>query len=295
MIVVMAATGRTGHRIVTELLQAGEPVRALGRASDRLSALAAAGAETLAGDPTDAAYLAAAFRGADVAYTLMPYGIDTRGYHALQQRQGEAIVQAVRDSGLRRVVALSSVGADLPSGTGVLVTMHRQEERLRALDGVDTLVLRAGAFFENLYGALGMIHATGFNGDAYAPDRPLPMIASRDIADHAARALRARDWRGFQVRELLGQRDIGYAEATRIIGERIGLPDLAYVRLDDAEAVDAMVQGGFSPELAQLYLELAHAVNDGRVRAHEPRAAANTTPTTLEAFADELAEAYRAM
>lgn len=61
------------------------------------------------------------------------------------------------------------------------------------------------------------------------------MIATRDIADVAARALRQRDWRGVVVRELLGERDLTFAEATRIIGARIGKPDLSYVQFPYAD------------------------------------------------------------
>ncbi|QWP76109.1 NAD(P)H-binding protein [Lysobacter sp. K5869] len=299
MYVVMGATGRTGHRIVHHLLQAGERVLALGRSESRLAPLAAAGAQVRAGEQTDPAFLAEAFRGATAAYTLLPYELSAPGYDAQQDRQGEAIVEALRRSGLREVVALSSLGADLAQGTGPIMSMRRQEQRLRAWAdedaGRNALALRAGAFMENFYGSLEVIKAFGFNGDAFDADYPLPMIAARDIADAAAGALLRRDWRGLSVRELLGERDLSYAQATRILGERIGLPELAYVRLEGGDALDALVQGGFAPDLAAQYVELAHTISAGRVRSLEGRNAGNTTATSFEAFAEELAQAYRAM
>jgi uncharacterized protein YbjT (DUF2867 family) len=45
MITVIGATGRTGSKITTRLLHAGEPVRAVGRSAGRLAELAGAGAE----------------------------------------------------------------------------------------------------------------------------------------------------------------------------------------------------------------------------------------------------------
>lgn len=295
MYVVMGATGRTGHRIVEQLLQAGAPVRALGRSRERLAPLAAAGAEIRAGDQADAGFLADAFKGADAAYTLLPYELGARGYDAAQDRQGEAIASALRRSGLRHCIALSSLGADLAVGTGPIMSMRRQEQRLRDIEGLNLLVLRAGAFMENFYGSLEVVRALGFNSDAFVADFAMPMIAARDIGDAAARALLARDWSGQVVRELLGQRDLGYAEATRILGQRIGLPDLAYVRVEGQEALDALIQGGFAPDLAALYVELAHTISAGKVRSLEGRNPGNTTPTSFEVFAEELAEAYRAM
>jgi len=83
------------------------------------------------------------------------------------------------------VVFLSSVGADQPSGTGVIESLYAQEDRLRRSPGTDVLVLRPGSFFENFYGALGLIKHQGINGDSVAPEIALPMIATRDIADVA--------------------------------------------------------------------------------------------------------------
>lgn len=292
MITVMGATGRIGTRITDRLLKAGQGVRALGRSERKLAELERAGADVRAGDAADSAYLASAFSGADAVYTLLPYDVQVADYHASQSRQGEAIVKAVRESGVPYVVFLSSVGADQPSATGPIASLHAQEERLRSLRGTNVLVLRPGSFFENFHEALGLIKHQGKNADSVEPDRAIPMIATRDIADTAAAALRARYWEGVVVRELLGPRDLSYSEATRILGERIGQPDLAYVQLPYTELAQALTQAGFSEDVALLYAELARAINEGRVRSREGRTPESTTPTRFEDFADELARAY---
>lgn len=288
MITVMAATGRVGKRITQRLLAQGESVRALGRSEDRLAALRNAGAQTLAGEAADAAFLGDAFRGADAVYTLLPYDPLETDYHAQQSRVGEAVVAAVRRSGVRHVVFLSSVGADQPAGTGMIESMHDQEERLRRLEGVHVRCLRPGPFFENLHGLAAMIRHEGFGGDAFAPDLPLPMIATRDIAEAATGMLGTRDWEGFTVRELLGPRDLSFAEATCTLGGRMGQPGLRYVQLPYADAVQALTQFGFSEKIAALEVEVARAANEGRIRSREGRTPENTTPTRFEDFADEL-------
>ncbi|MEO8351532.1 MAG: NAD(P)H-binding protein [Chthoniobacteraceae bacterium] len=294
IITVMGATGRIGKRISQQLLSAGVKVRALGRSESKLAELGDCGAETRVGEAAAPAFLTETFRGADAVYTLLPYDPRETSYHAQQRRVGEAIISALGDSGVRRVVFLSSVGADQSSGTGMLVSMHDQEERLRRLDGVDVLILRPGPFFENLQGFTEMIRHEGITGDAFAPDLALPMIATRDISDAATAALLARDWSGVVVRELLGQRDLSFAEATRIIGERLGRSDLQYVQFPYDAAAEALAQFGFSAEIARLEVEVARAANEGRAASREGRTARNTTATPFEAFADELARAYLA-
>lgn len=294
MITVMGATGHTGGAIARRLLARGERVRVLSRSADRLAALTAAGAEPVVGDPADPELLTESFAGAAAVYTLLPVDPTWSDYHAWQDRLGEAIVRAVRAARVPRVVALSSVGADQPAGTGFLTSLHRQEARLRTLTDTDLLILRPGLFFESFYPALGVIREQGVNVDSVAPDLPIPMVATADVAVVAADALVDRGWTGVVVRELLGPRDLTYAEATRIIGDRIGRPDLAYLQVPYPRMARALVDAGFSDDVARQHVEFTRGLNEGRIVARQSRAVNPVTPSRFEEFADELAAAYRA-
>ena len=293
MITVMGASGHVGGQIADLLVESGERVRALGRSVEKLKGVADKGATVLTGDAGDAMFLADAFRGADAAFALLPPDVGAADYRRQQDEQGEAIVAAIRESGLRHVAFLSSLGADLAEGTGPIAGLHAQEKRLRRLSGVDVLVLRPAYFFENFFDTMGLVKHQGINGGPIAPDLPFPMIATRDIAEVAARALRQRDWHGVVVRELLGERDLTFAEATRIIGAQIGKPDLSYVQFPYPDFTASLVQMGISPNVAGLYAEMARAVNEGRVKSREGRRSENTTPTRFETFAETLAGAYQ--
>ncbi|WP_435820222.1 NmrA family NAD(P)-binding protein [Micromonospora echinofusca] len=291
MITVMGATGNTGSKLTELLLGAGEEVRALGRSPEKLAELAVLGATTVAGDVRDADHLARAFAGADAVYTLTAFDPTLPDYHADQDRRGEAIASAIRESGVRHVVALSSIGAQLAAGNGIIASLHRQEQRLRTLAGVDVLLLRPGAFFEGFYSALDTIRHEGVVADSVAPDVKVPMIATADIAVAAAGALRARDWSGVVVRELIGQ-DLTYAEVTATIGRAIGRPDLRYVQLPDEALAAILTQSaGFSPDFTAQFIEFNQALSAGRLRPTEGSA----TPTRFEEFAAMLAAAYAAM
>lgn len=293
MIAVMGASGNTGRGVTEALLARGDKVRALARDAGKLAPLAARGAEVVAGDAADATFLTRAFTGAEAVYTLIPPDPRAPDFRAYQDRIGEATARALRDARVPRVVFLSSVGADVPSGNGPIAGLHAQEARLRAL-GVDVLMLRAGYFFENLHATLPLVKHQGINGGALGPDVRIPMIATRDIGAAAAAAIGGRDFTGVAIRELLGPRDLGMAEATRILGRAIGKPDLAYVQFPYEAFEAALVQAGLSQDLARLYGEMSRGFNEGRLRPVAPRSAASTTPTTLESFAEELAAAYRA-
>ena len=94
------------------------------------------------------------------------------------------------------------------------------------------------------------------------------------------------------VRELLGQRDLSFDEATRIIGAKIGKPDLAYVQFPYADYAAALQQAGVSKSVAGAYAEMEKAFDDGLVKSLEGRNAGNTTPTAFEEFAGVIAQAY---
>jgi uncharacterized protein YbjT (DUF2867 family) len=295
MITVMGATGNTGRKITELLLEAGEEVRALVRSPEKLAELDALGAEIVAGDVRDAAYLASTFAGADAVYTLTAFDPTLPDYHADQDRRGEAIASAIRESGVRHVVALSSIGGELASGNGFIASLHRQERRLRALDRVNLMILRPGAFFEGFYAALDTIRHEGVVADSVAPEARVPMIATADIAAVAARALRERNWSGVVVRELIGPGDLTYTEAAAAIGAAIGQPDLQYVQLPDEELVAILTNAaGFSPDFAALFVEFNQALSEGRLHPLEGRNESNTTPTEFEEFSAELAHAYAA-
>ena len=295
MIAVMGATGNTGKPIVEKLLKEGCKVRALGRSADKLKSLASQGAEALAGQASDAAYLDQSFAGAEAAYVLIPPSFNEPDFPAYQDRIGESIAGALQKSGVKHVVALSSLGAEHSAGTGPITGLHRLEERLRKIPGVNVLLLRAGYFFENHFGSLAMIKHQGSNGGAIPPDVPIAQIATKDIASAAAAALLKRDFSGIVVRELLGQRDLTLREATRILGAKIGKPDLQYVQLPYDTFAGVLMQLGFSASLTGLFAEMCRAINEGRVRTAEGRNPRNSTATTFESFADVLAAAYKAI
>jgi uncharacterized protein YbjT (DUF2867 family) len=294
MITVMGASGNTGRVVAEKLLSAGEKTRVIGRDAQRLKTLRERGAETAVGDALDTAFLTSAFRGSESAYAMVPPDFtqqDLRKYYA---RFGESIGKAVRDSGIKRMVFLSSIGGELSEGTGPIAGLHDLEERFKKL-GVDLLILRPGYFYENFFSELGLIKQQGINGGAIEPEAPVPMTATQDIGATAADELSRNEFRGVTVRELLGPKDYTMVETTRILGERIGKPDLKYVRFSDSDFSAALVQMGITKGVADAVVEMSHAISARIVRPLEGRNKRTTMPTSFETFADKLAAAYKAM
>jgi len=289
MYVVSGSSGNTGSIIADFLLSNGPKVRVVGHDLGRLQRFVRKGAEAYAADLSDAAALTKAFNGARAAYLLLP-PLNSREE---QERQSDAIATAVKDSGLRYAVHLSSYGAHVPKGTGPVTGLHSSEQKLNAISDLNVLHVRAAYFMENNLAAIDMIHGMGLFGHALLPNLKVPMIATRDVGDYAAQRLLHLDFFGKQTRELLGERDLSMAEATAVIARGIGKPDLRYEQFSYDQVQQALAQTGFSPKKAAVYIEMFQAINAGLLAAQEPRSPQNSTPTSFETFVqDVFAPAY---
>jgi uncharacterized protein YbjT (DUF2867 family) len=289
MYVILGASGNTGSIIADSLLAKGNKVRVVGRDAGRLQRFVRQRAEAFTGDVSDAAALTKAFTGARAAYLLLP-PITSREN---QERESDAIAQAVTESGLPYAVYLSSYGAHVPEGTGPVTGLHSSEQKLNAIGGLNVLHLRAAYFMENNLAAISMIQEMGIFGHALLPDLKLPMMATRDVGDYAAQRLLDLDFSGKQTRELLGERDLSMTEATAIIARGIGKPDLRYEQFSYHQVQQVLEQMGMTPKKAAVYIEMFKAINASVLAAQEPRSRENTTPTSFEQFVqDVFAPAY---
>jgi len=294
MLAITGATGKTGSKVAEMLLDAGHTVRVIGRSAERLKGLTAKGALAAVGDMADRSFLTKAFIGADAVFALIPPNLAVSDFRAYQEKIGESIVAAIKDSGIKYVVNLSSQGAHLPDRTGPIKGLHDQELRLNKLDGVNVLHLRPTYFMENLLMNIDMIRKMNIMGSAVRGDVRFAMIATKDIAAYAAERLVKRDFTGKSVADLLGARDLSLSEAAAIIGTKLGKPDLKYVAFPYEDAEKGMIGMGVKPDMAELYIEMSKALNEGLFAVNIPRTKENTTPTAFETFADLFAAAYHA-
>ena len=292
-LVVTAASGHIGSRLAHRLLDAGRPVRVMSRSEKNLAPFVERGAEGVTGSVEDVENLKRAFDGAGMVFTLIPPdgGAD---YQQLQERVSRAYVEALKATGVQRVVNLSSVGAHLEEGTGPILGLAHHERRLDAIPGLDVLHLRPASFMENHLMSLTAIRKQGLMASALAANVPMAQIATRDIGDAAAEEMLEGSFTGRQVRELLGPRDVSMGETAKILGDAIGKPNMAYVQLSEEQAEKAFVAMGVPPKTAALMLEMYRGFNEAYIVPTQERSERTETPTTLETWAEEVfAPAYR--
>jgi uncharacterized protein YbjT (DUF2867 family) len=244
MHVILGASGNTGSIIANSLLSEGKKVRVVGRDAGRLQRFVRQGAEAFTATVSGPAALTKAFSGAPTAYLMLPPAKSREE----QERDSDGIAKALKESGLRYAVHLSSYGAQVPEGTGPVSGLHSSEQKLNAIGGLNVLHLRAAYFMENNLAAIGMIHGMGIFGNALLPDLKVPMAAMRDVGGYAAQRFLHLDCSDRQTRELLGERDLSMTEATAVIARGIGQPDLRYEQLPYDHVQQVLTRMGVPPK-----------------------------------------------
>src|SRR5258708_4073105 len=201
MHLVMGITGKVGGATARHLLKQGKEVRALVRDREKAAKWADQGVELVEGDWNDSTAIAAALKGVQGAFVMLPAvwapSPDYREAKGVIANYVEALTKVVPP----RVVALSSMGANKTSGVGMITALSLLEQGLRKLKSPIAFV-RAGGFFENfLYG----LHVAqgGTLPVYYNPtDRKSTMVATHDIGAEVASLLTGQAWLGHRVIEL---------------------------------------------------------------------------------------------
>jgi len=292
IITIVGATGNVGSKTVKNLLGKGHSLKLIARHVDKLQQFAGEqGVSIHAGDSLSSEFLSDIFKGSDAVLLMMPADMQAENIAAYQDRLGEAQIEAVKKSGVKKVLFLSSVGGHTEDHTGIVAGLARQEVRLKELQNVDVLILRPSYFMENLLGNISIIKNMGVNGSSLLGEKSFPIIATNDVAKVAAEKLNDLTWTGKTVLPLLGPKNYNMNEVTKVLGDAINKPDLSYVHFPYEQAKQAMLQWGISDSVAKAFVGLTEGINIGRFDT-EQRDAYSTTPTTIEDFSKTFAYVY---
>jgi uncharacterized protein YbjT (DUF2867 family) len=275
MFVVAGVTGHVGSVVAEQLLARGQKIKVIVRDAAKGAAWSQKGAEVAVGTLDDQAFLTGALRGATGFFTLLPPDFSVPDLYAAQRKTADAIAAAAKASGVPHVVMLSSIGADLAEGTGLIKGLHYLEQALKAA-GVKTTAVRAGNFQENAGNALGAAKGMGiFPNFLPSADYPVPMIATRDIGALAAESLLAPPAKS-EVVDLQGP-----PYTIRQVAEKLGAAlgkTLQVVDIPAAGHVEAMTKGGVPKHVAESLAEMYAAFATGTIQPRGDRQVEGKTP-----------------
>ncbi|MEO9872092.1 NAD(P)H-binding protein [Ekhidna sp.] len=154
-LVLTGSLGNIGKPLTEQLVKDGHSVTVISSNPERSTEISALGATPAIGNLQDTPFLASTFRGADVVYTMVPpanyfdHDLDLLGHF---KELGNYFAEAIRQAGVKRVLNMSSIGAHLAKGNGILEGTYHVEQRLNKLpQDVDVTHIRPTEIYYNLF------------------------------------------------------------------------------------------------------------------------------------------------
>lgn len=296
-IVLTGSLGNIGKPLAKELVDKGHQVTVISSNRERVPEIEAIGAGYAIGRMQDAAFLASVFTGADVVYlmeTLEAVGdmFDTSvDFVGAIKQIGESYKTAVVQSGVKKVVHLSSIGAHMDEGNGILIFHHNVEKILKQLpEEIDITFIRPVGFYTNMLSFIHAIKAKGAITSNYGGDQKEPWVAPSDIAEVVAEEIQ-RPFSGRTVRYVASD-EVSPNEIASALGQAIGKPELTWNVIPDEQLLNTWLGIGFNPQIAHGFVEMQASQGSGKLYEDYYKHKPVLGKVKLKDFAEQFAAAY---
>jgi uncharacterized protein YbjT (DUF2867 family) len=188
MHIILGGTGNVGSAAAKTLLAANEPVTVVGHDPAKASQWEAQDARFACVDLHDGAALRAVLQTGRRAFLLNPPAAPNSDTDVEERATIAAILSALEGSGLEKLVAESTYGAQPGERCGDLSTLWTLEEGL-AEQPIPYAVNRGAYYFSNWAMNLAEVRKDGVLRTMFDADFEMPMVAPEDLGKHAAALL----------------------------------------------------------------------------------------------------------
>lgn len=294
-VIVTGSLGHISKPLTEELVQKGHTVVVISSNPEKQKAIEELGAAAAIGSLEDVDFLTATFNGVDAVYCMIPpnnyfdQNLDLLAYY---RRIADNYARAVERSGVKRVVYLSSVGAHLDKGSGIIIGHHDGEAIMNNLPDVAITFMRPVGFYYNLYGFVPKIKSEGFIAANYGAEEMLIWVSPIDIAAAIVEELET-PLVGRKIRYVASDELTGH-ETASVLGAAIGKPDLKWILIPGEQWQRGLAAAGMNPKIARGLVEMFESQHKGLLTQdyyrHKP---AVMGKVKLKDFAKDFAAAFK--
>ena len=292
-IIVTGSLGNISKPLAEELVKKGHAVTIISSNPGRQKDIEALGAIAAIGSIEDTDFLTATFTGADSVYSMIPpnnyfnHDLDLMAYY---RSIGHNYAQAIQESGVKRVVHLSSIGAELDKGTGNILCHRAVERILNNLSNVAITFMRPASFYNNLYGFLHMIKTQGTIAANYGEDDKCPWVSPLDIAAAVAEEITG----AFEDRKIryVASEELTCNEIASTVGAAIGKSDLKWIIISNEQTQSGLEAAGMNPQIAAGFVEMNASIHNGKFLEDYHRNRPTLGKVKLTDFAKEFASVF---
>ncbi|NJL37563.1 MAG: NmrA family NAD(P)-binding protein [Leptolyngbyaceae cyanobacterium RM2_2_4] len=188
MHIILGGTGHVGSAVAQTLLSQDEPVTIVSRSSSSISGWQKRGAQVEVVDVHNTAELRCVFARGKRLFLLNPPADPATNTDVEERKSLASILAAIKDSGLEKIVAESTYGAQPGSQIGDLGVLYEMEQHLAA-QSMPFSIIRAAYYMSNWNFSLRSAKQDSVINTFFPADFALPMVAPRDIGQLAARLM----------------------------------------------------------------------------------------------------------
>ncbi len=279
MNIIVGATGQVGSNLLSELKNNGFPVRAAVRNPDKLSDRTI---ETRTVDLFDREQLTEAFKGGTTVFVLTPENPTSNDIIEETKRIVENYKQAIQATGIKKVVALSCVGAHIDGNTGNVLMSRILEQTLETLD-IEKVFIRPSYYFSNWLGYTEMVERYGVLPTFFPEDLKIEMHSPIDLAKFIANTM--TDTPSKKVCELTGQQKYSSLDVAKAFSKLFN-KEVTVQSIPQDKWKETLLSVGFTDNTAKNLSDMTQAVIDNRAVPEYPQNTVKLS-TTLEKYIGE--------
>lgn len=264
MNIVLGATGQIGFMLVNSLLKKGQPVRAVVRDEAKAHELKKMGIEVFVADYLDKEALTKAFHNGKTVFLLTPENPTAENQLDEVRLVLDNYGEAVKASGISKIVGLSSMGAQHESGTGNLVASYLLEHAFDGLD-IEQVFVRPAYYYSNWIGYLELIRTQGTLPTFFPSEMKISMISPSDVAEFLADVM-VQETCQERIYEICGPCDYSSLDIAGIFGKVLN-KNIALQQIPPDKWEHALEQVGFSADGIKNFMLMTKAVIDGKTNS----------------------------
>jgi uncharacterized protein YbjT (DUF2867 family) len=256
-IVLTGSLGNISKPLTEALVKEGHQVTLISTDPNKQARIQAMGAQPAIGSIRDLPFLIKTFTAADVVYCMNPLDFTARDLDAWDGNM-DNYIQAIRETGIKRVIVLSGWVAHL-------LNTVQPEKKFEALKEVSITFVRPGPFYSNFYHLKDMIRHQGRIVSNYGGDDMVAFVAPEDIAAAIAEEMNAPATIGLKALYVASE-ELTCTQTAQIIGAAIGIPDLQWIASPGEQVKQGLEASGVSPEVAGLLVEMQENMHNGKAQ-----------------------------
>lgn len=292
-IIITGSLGNVARPLAEQLIAEGHDITIISSNASKKEEIESLGAKAAIGSITDLDFLIENFKGNDAAFLMTPPNMGFENIVENTIRAGKNYGEAIKQTGVKKIVMLSSIGAESPVENGPIKGLHFIEKLYNELKNTSVTFLRAGYFYINFFNDIPLIKNAGIIGGNYPAHIEVPLVHPKDIAKAAAEEL-TKISEGKNVRYIVSDLKTA-SDLAKAFGNAIRKPELPWVEFKDEESLNGMLQAGLPQEIAELYTEMGRGIRTGVVQKDFiEHGSAVDGEIKLEEFAKEFAGKFSA-